>query len=170
MDTPRVLLELRADVNAHEEFESTTALIRAAEYARVGIWRLLLEARAQVNQQQRRGRTALVCACFRDHLEVAGVLVEAEADVNVPDNLGMTALSWTSGAGHVEVARLLLQARAAALFFQPKAGGDCGGDLQKLMIAFLTDAYKCTGCVSLGSKIPSLHTLCTCKHRSGRQS
>ena len=113
LETSRVLLELGAFVDEYEGAECATALIRAGEQGHVNVVRLLLAARAQVNQQQRRGRTALVCACFRNNLETARVLVGFEADVNVPDNLGMTALAWTSGAGHAEVVRLLLQARAA---------------------------------------------------------
>ena len=38
------------------------------------------------------------------------------------------------------------------MWLEEHGGGDCGGDLQKLMIAFLTDAYKCPGCVNLGGK------------------
>ncbi|CAE7212099.1 unnamed protein product [Symbiodinium microadriaticum] len=58
--------------------------------------------------------------------------------------------SAEEGARYLEV----LIEEAAGTWLKEHGGGDCGGDVQKLMIAFLTDAYKCPRCVNLGAKKP----------------
>ena len=66
----------------------------------------------------------------------------------------MTPSTKEDGGSAEEGARYLevLIEEAAGMWLKEHGGCASGGDLQKPMIAFLTDAYKCPGCVSLGSK------------------
>ena len=88
---------------------------------------LLLEAAADPNTPQRRGRTALLCASYRGHVNAVQILAQgravelnqmerdttqARADLNLADNLGMTALSWAAAAGCAGVVGCLLRAKA----------------------------------------------------------
>eukprot|EP00439_Symbiodinium_sp_Y106_P036611 s763_g4.t1 len=78
------------------------------------IARLLLEAGADKDKQDREGHTALMLAAESGHAEIVRLLLEAGAHKDLseedPDGDALTALVLAARNGHVEIARLLLEA------------------------------------------------------------
>ena len=75
-------------------------LIETAGRGNTAAVRRLLDAGADVDFRDERGRTALVAAAYGNHLDAARVLVEAGADVNVKDETEQSAyLIATSEVG-----------------------------------------------------------------------
>ena len=78
------------------------------------IARLLLEAGADKDKQDREGDTALMFAAESGHAEIVRLLLEAGAHKDLseedPDGDVLTALVLAARNGHVEIARLLLEA------------------------------------------------------------
>ncbi len=86
----------------------------AAERGKREIVRLLLEARAKVDQADNDGRTPLLLAALNDHAQVVRLLLDRGADANKADNDGETPLHWAAGNGHTETVKALLEAGADA--------------------------------------------------------
>ncbi len=74
--------------------------------------RVLVDAGANVNLQDKYGRSPLHAASDSGRLDVVRVLVDAGADVNLQDANGSSALHYASDKGHVDVARVLVDAGA----------------------------------------------------------
>jgi hypothetical protein len=62
--------------------------------------KLLLAKGAEVNAQDKRGRTALIVASKDGYREVVQILLAYGADVNGRDKKGNTALDWASFSGY----------------------------------------------------------------------
>ena len=90
--------------NYRGEYEGT-ALSRAAWNGHIDIEKILIEAGADVNKQDRDGQTALYRAAWNGHNDIAKILIEAGADVSKQDNDGLTALSKAPWNGHIDIAK-----------------------------------------------------------------
>lgn len=103
------LLNRGADVNPREAEHSETSLILATKFADTDIVRLLLNAKADVNARDDKGRTALFFALVSSYL--FNVLLEAGADIHARDEEGNTLLLWkvSESASLGEVEKLLKQ-------------------------------------------------------------
>jgi ankyrin repeat protein len=110
LEVVRKLIEYDpAAVDARTEFW-TTPLLWASEGLNIedgSILRLLLERGADINAQNRIGRTPLYVASKGGVLEAVRLLLEHGADVEVKDNYGKTALQKAADRGHDEVVELL---------------------------------------------------------------
>ncbi len=73
---------------------------------------VLLEAKADPNQAESDGLTALMLAAENGHEQVALVLLEAKADPNQAKPDGLTALMLAALNGHEQVALVLLETGA----------------------------------------------------------
>ncbi|KAF8497808.1 ankyrin repeat protein [Russula emetica] len=71
------------------------------------VLRLLLERGADINAQNRGGRTPLHFASITGKLEAVRLLLKHGADVEAKDNDRMTALQEAAEEGHDEVVKLL---------------------------------------------------------------
>lgn len=71
---------------------------------------LLLQRGADVNRQDRDGRTVLSHACEKGHLEAVKVLVRNNADPEIVDTWGNTALMYATVEGHSHVVEFLVRA------------------------------------------------------------
>ena len=116
------------DRNIWDRYSHQTALMLASSRGHGECVRLLLDAGADRNLQNRFGQTALIRASCEGHVEIVRSLLDARADKNLQNILGGTALMHASGKGHIEVLRLLLDAGA------DKNLRDCG-DRNALMHA-----------------------------------
>jgi ankyrin repeat protein len=89
-----------------------TALIAAAHLGHTEAVKLLIDAKAPLNQVNNLGWTALMEAIVlgngdASHTATVRALVEAGADVNVADKQGATPLQHARRRGYVEIARIL---------------------------------------------------------------
>ncbi|MDI2112846.1 ankyrin repeat domain-containing protein [Commensalibacter nepenthis] len=83
--------------------------------ARQGDTELLAEfirAGMDINHQNQEGHTALILACYHNHLEAVELLLEKGADPNIVDNKGATALTGVAFKGYIPIAKLLVNAGA----------------------------------------------------------
>uniref|UniRef100_A0A0G4HY28 Uncharacterized protein n=1 Tax=Chromera velia CCMP2878 TaxID=1169474 RepID=A0A0G4HY28_9ALVE len=146
----RLLLEAGADVNISSESDRMTPLMYASGSGYSRIVPLLLNAKACVNTQDKRGTTALMWAASKgdtghmrlrheqenssDHSDtmIVGLLIDSKATVDVRDEDGKTALMFASSKGHTDIVQKLLDAKAKADIQSRKRGkyGDeeGGGD------------------------------------------
>lgn len=63
---------------------------------------------ANVNQQDKRGRTALMFAAYWGYISCTEILVKAGANVTLKDKSGNTALHWSARSGKFKIVMLLV--------------------------------------------------------------
>jgi ankyrin repeat protein len=104
------------DESAQEEADDDDALpaivIDKAEEERIGLWKRMIEAGADVNKVGSDGTGPLHFAAENGHAGLVEHLLGAGADVHHPDELGHTALHVAARLGHHTVASRLLAAGA----------------------------------------------------------
>lgn len=88
----------------------TTPLMRAAQEGHISTVKLLLEYKASVNTQNKKGMTALMFAAQRGHLHICQLLINNKADLDVETDESSTALLLACTRGHVAVVQKLLAA------------------------------------------------------------
>ena len=134
----KLLIEAKADplVEVGTDFDNELPLQMAADKGLLGIVRLLIEARAEVDavgnarvQDYRSGKTALHLACANADVDIVRFLIECNANVNAEDPQGQTPLckgiiqhheernkdlvAWDSRVeAHERIVQLLLHAGA----------------------------------------------------------
>lgn len=84
---------------------------------------------ADVDATDLHGRTALIWAAYRGHVEVCQVLLGEGASIDSKDRSGYTALLWAVIKGNAQIARLLLQAGADPA--EPDGDGRSCADWQR---------------------------------------
>jgi ankyrin repeat protein len=120
--------EVAADIDSTMSIEGYTPLMTAVDEGEEGVAKLLIEASANVNFQQRHGLTALHVALATEtgSLEeqergksgstvrerVVRTLQDARCDINLQNKKGTTALMLASSRGHENQVKLLLDANA----------------------------------------------------------
>jgi ankyrin repeat protein len=90
----------------------TPSLIAAAKSSDAAAVRALIQKKADVNEAEGDGATALHWAAYRDDLESADLLIRAGANVNAANDLGATPLWNASLNGSTAMVRRLLEAGA----------------------------------------------------------
>lgn len=97
---------------APERMSQRTALHFAAESGNMEIVKMLLDAKANPNAQDRTGKTPVTVAAERGKMDVLKALLAAGGDVNARDQVQGSPLLWASGLGTTETVVLLLDANA----------------------------------------------------------
>lgn len=92
-----------------------TAIYVACEFGHLDAVRMLLEAKAPVDQARDDGATPLYKACQDGKLEMAKLLLKHGAKVDQVDGNQMTALWVACHQGRVDLAKILLEAKADPL-------------------------------------------------------
>ena len=106
-ETVRYLVGLKdVDVN-YSGYECCSALSHAVVGNHADVVQVLIDAGADIETQEKKGRSPLHKASSSGALNVVKVLVEAGADVCVTDNLGRTCVALASHLGHTETVRYL---------------------------------------------------------------
>ena len=101
------MLERGAEVNY--QVDAGTALIFAAMFGHSDAVKLLLQAGADINIQEKAGFTALMFAAGGGHEAVVELLLEAGVQVNMQDEDGFTSLMHDAQGGHANTVKLLLE-------------------------------------------------------------
>jgi hypothetical protein len=128
----KVLLKRNADVNIHNTFDGTSAIIEAcsSKYYNIEFVKVLLEYGANVNDietgERRKGNgtryTPLIVAAQTGKLDLVKLLVKNGANVNYQNEFGQSALSKSIMVGEYEVSYYLLQNGAdykRPVFYRP---------------------------------------------------
>ncbi|OAQ58085.2 ankyrin repeat domain-containing protein [Pochonia chlamydosporia 170] len=89
-----------------------TGLMLPSYYGHQAVVKLLLEAGADIEAEDKWGRTSLSWAAENGHDAVVRQLLEKDANVEAKDNYDRTPLSWAAENGHETVVRLLLDGLA----------------------------------------------------------
>lgn len=81
---------------------------------------LLLREKADLEQTDNVGRTALIVAAMEGHLGILELLISREASLEAKDSKGLSALSWACQKGQAQVAACLLehQVRFSKILFK----------------------------------------------------
>jgi len=74
-----------------------------------------------LDAQDRHGNTALMCACWKGHLDIAQFLIKSGASLNIQNFYGWTATMWAVSNKHPLVVALLI-AKGADLRVQTPVG------------------------------------------------
>jgi len=90
-------IEAGADLNEREPGGGSSPLITAAVFGQTEAARLLIDAGADIDQQNSDGTTALIAAAFFCRTEIVEALLAAGADPSIRNNAGSTALDSVSG-------------------------------------------------------------------------
>lgn len=105
-----LLLQHGADVRATGGESKSTPLHVVAWYNSCQeIIELLIRMKADVNSQDKWGRTPLSVAVWEGHHNIAAILMKAGGDPNKGDNDGISPLMYTAFRGHLKIIENLLQ-------------------------------------------------------------
>jgi len=92
--------------------DNSRALIWAAKRGHSKVARYLVNAAANLENQDDNGRTAITIASKYRRPKVVKILIEAKADLNKPDSVGHTALSLAGSGGSLSLTKMLVHAKA----------------------------------------------------------
>lgn len=132
-------------VNIDRKINSRTALITAVEKSFFAIVHKLIEAEANLNLQDDKGKTALMLLVeeddlwtisFQDYFECVQKLIKAGTDLNLQDNNGKTALMRAVEKSHINIVQKFIEAETN-LNLQDKDGKTA------LMLAAKSRSFQC---------------------------
>uniref|UniRef100_A0A0G4F022 Uncharacterized protein n=1 Tax=Chromera velia CCMP2878 TaxID=1169474 RepID=A0A0G4F022_9ALVE len=106
-----VLLQYHADPNSIEFQYKKSPLMLAVEYGHMTIARMLLDAAAEVNRQDRDGNTALHYAAKKGDAEMASFLLKRNANVRIENNDNKTPIGIADKPGNHALVPLVEAAR-----------------------------------------------------------
>jgi uncharacterized protein len=87
-------------------------LIAAAEQGDTALVLKLIEAGADINARDARGRTAVMAATHGNRIETVGALLQAGADVNIRDAMLDNPFLYAGAEGLLEILKLAIAAKA----------------------------------------------------------
>lgn len=103
-----------ANVNAPASPDGQTVLhcVVSLEQDAADMAGMLISGGVEVNAADDQGRTALMLAAERGHVETVTMLLEVSPDLNLKTAAGKTAIELAAAANHVEIVSLLRRAGA----------------------------------------------------------
>lgn len=87
-----------------------TPLMIASKKGYFDIAKLLLDAKASINNQSKTGETALILAASNHNRDIVRLLIDNGADVNIRDSSGNTALTIAARKGFPRISKMLRDA------------------------------------------------------------
>ena len=145
-----LLLDRKCDPNVRTSSGATPLIIAATAGKDMAAMRMLIDTSdSSVDRTDHDGRTALIHAARRGHMEVAQLLLERGASPNAADKRGASALHHAAETGALETVALLLRAGASAEDDSAEqtprgaAVAACaeGGSLRHLAVVELLESY-----------------------------
>ena len=119
LDAVKVLVQAGAELRVTDSNDDTclitvgtennfTALLEAVGKNHAAVVQVLIDAGADIEEEDSDGCTPLVLACMEGFLHIVKVLVQAGAELRVTDSNGDTCLIAASREGHTETVRYLV--------------------------------------------------------------
>ena len=108
----KAMLPVAEDINEKWGRNYLTPLIIASQLQDFKIAKLLIQNGADVNIQDRVGKTALSWAIQHNSFEIASLILKHGGDANIADETGFTPLMIASYSGFTKIAKLLLKNNA----------------------------------------------------------
>ncbi|MBI4041400.1 MAG: ankyrin repeat domain-containing protein [Deltaproteobacteria bacterium] len=102
-----LIFQMNADVNVQDEKTGATPLHIAACEGHAAVVKVLVQANADINAQDKNGDTPLHFAVVWRKIEVMKVLIEANADRNIKNNHGSVPVEYARATGHQEAVDVL---------------------------------------------------------------
>ena len=90
-------------------YGNCVTLHEAAEKGELGVVKDLLEDGADVNKQDKKGKTALHYAATEGHSKIVRILIVKKGDVNVKDQNGETPLHFASYKGYLGIVETMVE-------------------------------------------------------------
>ncbi|KIE04651.1 Uncharacterized protein NF27_GZ00110 [Candidatus Jidaibacter acanthamoeba] len=84
-------------------------LITAVEFKNYNEVNLLINRGADVNFQDSKGRTALMCAALKERIDIAQILIENGADINAMNNYYQSALLIAAQKGNIAFIKMFIE-------------------------------------------------------------
>jgi ankyrin repeat protein len=113
MNLVQDLIVLGANLDWQDELSQDRTPLHLAIYSNFSeIVRMLIDARANLNVQDKHGDTPLHVAIMKNNLIIVQMLIDAGADVNVQAKNGRTALHLAADLREKEIVRMLIDAGA----------------------------------------------------------
>jgi len=109
------LIDSGADINGQDEEDGWTPLMLsiATEKPSLGVTMALIQAKADINAVDPKGRTALMQAAANGSTPALKILLSEKANIDLQAKNGWTALMYAAGSGKADALQLLLDAKAA---------------------------------------------------------
>ncbi|XP_059174816.1 ankyrin repeat and KH domain-containing protein 1-like [Physella acuta] len=108
----KLLIKYGANVN-FKDHNGKTPLMKASKISDTqDVLRALLQAGADVNQQNNKGESALHYAAVCESTDNAKILLEFKSDINLQNNMGMTPLFYSLPRGHKDMIDFLIENNA----------------------------------------------------------
>ena len=107
----RLLSSSMVNVNRYY-VDQSPALNKAVEHGHKEVVQAFLDAGAEINMADWRGRTPLYWAAMLGHKDIVQILLDREAQSNIADTDGWTPLHKSAWKGDKHVAQVLLEAGA----------------------------------------------------------
>jgi len=112
IDQVRSVLESNPEFLKTTDQRGSTPLILATYVNLFDITKALIEAGADVNQQDASGNTALMGVCFKGNIQIAELLVSKGAHLDTINSNGATALIYATTFAQPEVVKLFDKAES----------------------------------------------------------
>jgi ankyrin repeat protein len=113
MNLVQDLIVLGANLDWQDELSQDRTPLHLAIYSNFSeIVRMLIDAGANLNVQDKHGDTPLHVAIMKNNPIIVQMLIDAGADLNMQDIWNRTPLHWAVYYGKVEIVRMLIDAGA----------------------------------------------------------
>ena len=80
----------------------------------------LMEPGIDLDEKDLNGRTSLIIACQKGHLEIARILLNSGANYALYDNAGKNAMHYAIESGYSDIVNLIKQTRQNVAWLKPK--------------------------------------------------
>lgn len=109
LEVVKSVAKLRTKIDEIDRESGVFALLAAVNEGHEAVARLLLEMGANVQANDKNGRTPLWWAAAKGNETMVQLLLEKRADVEATDSISLTPLSSAAAEGHEAVVRLLIE-------------------------------------------------------------
>ena len=108
-DIINTLIKYNPNINYKQGYNEYTPLITATSYGNIKTTKKLIKIKQlNINQQSKRGKTALIYACYdRKEDTVQILLSRKDININIKDNSGKTALDYAKEDNYGKIIKII---------------------------------------------------------------